>query len=176
MNTWQAWTTYLHLQTIKRRSNSLSWANFFLGNLKLLRSFWNDVGVVVNHQTLYTDFNWGRERLSFKFLPSISVSLLMPSTSKTVGVVLILIVSFRSCFTTCSLRLLLTLGLTLMLTTSMPWNLLLMEYACLALSFFDGLISFAEFSSRGPVVCRARQVQKCAFCLTSCVYFLQDPV
>ena len=31
------------------------------GDLELLRSFWNDVGVVVNHQTLLTDFNCGRE-------------------------------------------------------------------------------------------------------------------
>ena len=37
------------------------------GDLELLRSFWSDVGVVVNHQTLFTDFNWGRERLSVSF-------------------------------------------------------------------------------------------------------------
>ena len=50
------------------------------GDLELLRFFWNDVGVVVNHQTLSTDFNWGRERLSvsLKFPPNSFISFLLP--------------------------------------------------------------------------------------------------
>ena len=42
------------------------------GGLKLLKSFWKDVGIDVNHQALFTDFNWGRERLSVNsnFLPN----------------------------------------------------------------------------------------------------------
>ena len=35
-----------------------------VGDLGLLRGLWKDVGVVVNHQTLFSDFNWGKERLS----------------------------------------------------------------------------------------------------------------
>ena len=34
------------------------------GNLGTLRELWKDIGVVVNHQSLFTDFNWGKERLS----------------------------------------------------------------------------------------------------------------
>ena len=36
----------------------------FNGDIELLKSFWGDVGVIVNHQSLFTDFNWGEERLS----------------------------------------------------------------------------------------------------------------
>ena len=35
-----------------------------IGDLGLLRRLWKDVGVVVNHQALFSDFNWGKERLS----------------------------------------------------------------------------------------------------------------
>ena len=34
------------------------------GDISTLRTFWRDVGVVVNHQSLFTDFNWSSERLS----------------------------------------------------------------------------------------------------------------
>ena len=34
------------------------------GNLGTLRELWKDIGVVINHQSLFTDFNWGKERLS----------------------------------------------------------------------------------------------------------------
>ena len=34
------------------------------GDLEVLKLFWSDVGVIVNHQALFTDFNWGKERLS----------------------------------------------------------------------------------------------------------------
>ena len=34
------------------------------GDIKLLKSFWSDMGVIVNHLSLFTDFNWGKERLS----------------------------------------------------------------------------------------------------------------
>ena len=34
------------------------------GDISILKSFWRDVGVIVNHQSLFTDFNWSKERLS----------------------------------------------------------------------------------------------------------------
>ena len=34
------------------------------GNLRALRELCKDIGVVVNHQSLFSDFNWGKERLS----------------------------------------------------------------------------------------------------------------
>ena len=33
-------------------------------DIYVLKGFWSDVGVIVNHQALFTDFNWGKERLS----------------------------------------------------------------------------------------------------------------
>ena len=34
------------------------------GHLEVLKAFCNDVGVIVNHQALFTDFNWSQERLT----------------------------------------------------------------------------------------------------------------
>ena len=34
------------------------------GDIDILRNFWRDIGVVVNHQSLITDFNWTKERLT----------------------------------------------------------------------------------------------------------------
>ena len=34
------------------------------GDIDVLRAFWRDVGVVVSHQSLFTDFNWTKERLT----------------------------------------------------------------------------------------------------------------
>ena len=34
------------------------------GDMNILRIFWRDIGVVVNHQSLFTDFNWTKERLT----------------------------------------------------------------------------------------------------------------
>ena len=34
------------------------------GDISTLRNFWRDIGVVVNHQSLFTDFDWSKERLS----------------------------------------------------------------------------------------------------------------
>ena len=40
------------------------------GDISTLRNLWRDVGVVVNHQSLFTDFDWSKERLSVSiFLP-----------------------------------------------------------------------------------------------------------
>ena len=41
------------------------------GDISALRNLWRDIGVVVNHQALFTDFDWSKERLS--------VSILLPS-------------------------------------------------------------------------------------------------
>ena len=34
------------------------------GDLEVLKGFWSDIGVIVNHQALFTDFNWRKERIS----------------------------------------------------------------------------------------------------------------
>ena len=34
------------------------------GDISTLREFWRDIGVVVNHQSLFTNFDWSKERLS----------------------------------------------------------------------------------------------------------------
>ena len=34
------------------------------GDIRAFRRLWKGIGVVVNHQALFTDFNWGKERLS----------------------------------------------------------------------------------------------------------------
>ena len=34
------------------------------GDISTLTEFWRAIGVVVNHQSLFTDFNWSKERLS----------------------------------------------------------------------------------------------------------------
>ena len=34
------------------------------GDIRALRGLWKDIGVGVNHQALFADFNWGKERLS----------------------------------------------------------------------------------------------------------------
>ena len=39
-----------------------------VGDLGLLRGLWKNVGVVVNHQAFFSDFNWGKERLSVSLL------------------------------------------------------------------------------------------------------------
>ena len=38
------------------------------GDIGTLRHFWRDVGVVVNHQALFTDFDWSKERLAVSIL------------------------------------------------------------------------------------------------------------
>ena len=56
---------YMSLSSDNRAKVQLSILAKFLPrnvDLELLKSFWCDVGVVVNHQTLFTDFNWGRKR------------------------------------------------------------------------------------------------------------------
>ena len=36
----------------------------YYGDLDVLKGFWSDVGVIVNHQSLFTDFDWSKDRLS----------------------------------------------------------------------------------------------------------------
>ena len=45
------------------------------GDIDLLRNFWRDIGVVVNHQSLFTDFNWTKERLTVSIHHLQSLSL-----------------------------------------------------------------------------------------------------
>ena len=51
------------------------------GDIGTLSHFWRDIGVVVNHQALFTDFEWSKERLSV----SISLCQSNLSTVRCVG-------------------------------------------------------------------------------------------
>ena len=60
-------TDYMASSSDNRARIQLSVLGRFLthyGDLEVLKAFWNDVGVIVNHQALFTDFNWSRERLT----------------------------------------------------------------------------------------------------------------
>ena len=55
------------------------------GNLGTLRELWKDIGVVANHQSLFTDFNWGKERLSVSnncvfVCPKVNLGFVISST------------------------------------------------------------------------------------------------
>ena len=63
-------TDYMASSSDNRARIQLSVLGRFLphyGDLEVLKAFWNDVGVIVNHQSLFTDFNWSRERLIVSF-------------------------------------------------------------------------------------------------------------
>ena len=51
------------------------------GDIGSLRSLWRDIGIVVNHQALFSDFNWGKEHLSVRlgFLSMILYLFLLKS-------------------------------------------------------------------------------------------------
>ena len=64
---YMAGTDYMSSSSDNRARIQLSVLAKFLpthGDLEVLKAFWSDVGVIVNHQSLFTDFNWGRERIS----------------------------------------------------------------------------------------------------------------
>ena len=64
-------TDYMASSSDNRARIQLSVLARFLphyGDLEVLKAFWNDVGVIVNHQALFADFNWSRERLSVSIL------------------------------------------------------------------------------------------------------------
>ena len=44
------------------------------GHIDVLRNFWRDIGVVVNHQSLFNDVNWTKQRLPVS-IPSLIVNL-----------------------------------------------------------------------------------------------------
>ena len=48
------------------------------GNFSFLRSFWDDVGTVTNHQTTLVGYDWGTERLSVSFSCFSSNSTFLP--------------------------------------------------------------------------------------------------
>ena len=43
-----------------------------LGDLEILKTFWTDVGVIVNHQALFTDFKLGKEHLAVSIATCLS--------------------------------------------------------------------------------------------------------
>ena len=64
---YMAGTDYMSSSSDNRARIQLSVLAKFLpthGDLEVLKAFWSDVGVIVNHQSLFTDFNWGKERIS----------------------------------------------------------------------------------------------------------------
>ena len=64
---YMAGTDYMSSSSDNRARIQLSVLAKFLpthGDLDVLKAFWSDVGVIVNHQSLFTDFNWSKERIS----------------------------------------------------------------------------------------------------------------
>ena len=62
-----AGNTHMTSSSENRVRVQISILGHFLPNfddIRSLRSLWKDIGVVVNHQALFSDFNWGKERLS----------------------------------------------------------------------------------------------------------------
>ena len=57
------------------------------GNLSFLRSFWDDVGTAVNHQTSFVGYDWGAERLS------VSICMFYNFRSRSIAVY-----EFKLCF------------------------------------------------------------------------------
>ena len=58
------------------------------GDIGSSRSLWRDIGVVVNHQVLFSDFNWGKERLSVSI--GLNVSNSFPGFVEAFGLMVIL--------------------------------------------------------------------------------------
>ena len=64
---YMAGTDYMASSSDNRAKIQISVLCRFLvhyGDIDVLKGFWSDVGVIVNHQALFLDFNWGKERLS----------------------------------------------------------------------------------------------------------------
>ena len=126
------------------------------GDIEVLKSFWSDVGVIVNHQSLFTDFNWGKERLSvsFKFLieESLNVGVMILGSQ-------ILINSGVFCFScysiTCSSNSCLTLLPMSISTVSTLWNLPSTGSSSSSSSDSGGSMNYVESSSNGLAVFRA---------------------
>ena len=71
---YQQGTDYMASSSENRAKVQVSVFGHYLrayGDISALRNLWRDIGVVVNHQSLFTDFDWSKERLS--------VSILLPS-------------------------------------------------------------------------------------------------
>ena len=71
---YQRGTDYMASSSENRTKVQVSVLGHYLrsfGDISTLRNQWRDIGVVVNHQSLFTDFDWSKERLS--------VSILLPS-------------------------------------------------------------------------------------------------
>ena len=67
---YRAGVNYMSSSSENRARIQISVLGRFLpqyGDIDVLRNFWRDIGVVVNHQSLFTDFNWTKERLTVSF-------------------------------------------------------------------------------------------------------------
>ena len=156
---YMAGTDYMSSSSSNRARVQLSVLAKFLpssGDIEVLKSFWSDVGVIVNHQSLFTDFNWGKERLSVSFKFLIEESL-------NVGVMIlwsqILINSGVFCFScysiTCSSNSCLTLLPMSISTVSTLWNLPSTGSSSSSSSDSGGSMNYVESSSNGLAVFRA---------------------
>ena len=62
---------YMASSSDNRARVQLSMLGRFLptyGDIEVLKRFWSNVGVIVNHQALFTDFDWSKERLTVSIL------------------------------------------------------------------------------------------------------------
>ena len=62
---------YMALSSKNRARVQLSVLGRFLptyGDIEVLKRFWSDVGVIINDQGLFTDFDWSKERLTVSIL------------------------------------------------------------------------------------------------------------
>ena len=93
------------------------------GDIMSLRSLWQDIGIVVNHQALFSDFNWGKERLSVSphklFCDSVSIRLDLLICRYFPQIMFLLIF----CSITYSCGCWMTLDTTLWLKGSLLWSL-----------------------------------------------------
>ena len=156
---YMAGTDYMSSSSSNRARVQLSVLAKFLpssGDIEVLKSFWSDVGVIVNHQSLFTDFNWGKERLSvsFKFLIeesfNVGVMILGSQIPINSGVFCF------SCYSiTCSSNSCLTLLPMSISTVSTLWNLPSTGSSSSSSSDSGGSMNYAESSSNVLAVFRA---------------------
>ena len=72
-STCPAWTTCRHLLITEPETNCQSSVDSYRSTGIVLNTFWSDVGFIVNQQqALFTDFAWGKERLTVNMSSKLS--------------------------------------------------------------------------------------------------------